>query len=159
MPPRWNAWIRRLKREVSQGVLGYLRIQLSLVALTTGLTIVFLNLVGIPFAVVLGMVAGLLDLMPGVGPSGVYIPLVIVEAVGGRYDRAIACAAGGLILFLVRQVWEPQLLRSQLGVHPLATIFALYIGFRLLGVVGLLLGPLSAVVAQALLQTVRLERK
>jgi sporulation integral membrane protein YtvI len=159
LPPRWNAWIRRLKREVSQGVLGYLRIQLSLVALTTGLTIVFLNLVGIPFAVVLGMVAGLLDLMPGVGPSGVYIPLVIVEAVGGRYDRAIACAAGGLILFLVRQVWEPQLLRSQLGVHPLATIFALYIGFRLLGVVGLLLGPLSAVVAQALLQTVRLERK
>ena len=127
-------------------------------ALTTGLTIVFLNLVGIPFAVVLGMVAGLLDLMPGVGPSGGYIPLVIVEAVGGRYDRAIACAAGGLILFLVRQVWEPQLLRSQLGVHP-TTIFALYIGFRLLGVVGLLLGPLSAVVAQALLQTVRLERK
>lgn len=158
LPPRWNLWMRRLKREVSSGVLAYLRIQLTLVAVSASLTMVFLSLAGIRFAVVLGLLAGLLDLMPGVGPSGVYIPLVVVQAVGGRYDLAVACAAAGLILFLIRQVWEPQLIRSHLGVHPLATIFALYVGFRLLGVVGLVLGPLSAVVAQALYQTIRLER-
>ncbi|MGI6147980.1 MAG: AI-2E family transporter [Firmicutes bacterium] len=159
LPASWNTWMRRFKREISFGVLGYIRIQLALVALSACLTIAFLSLAQIRFAVVLGLLAGLLDLMPGVGPSGVYIPLVIGQVLRGRYEVAAACAAAGLVLFIIRQLWEPQLVRSRLGVHPLATISALYICFRLLGVVGLFLGPLFAIIAQALYQTIRLERK
>lgn len=159
LPRQWNHWVRQLKREISHGILGYLRVQLTLLTITTCLTIIFLHIVGIQFAVVLGLTAGLLDLLPGVGPSGVYVPLVLVQVVLGRYDLAFACGAAGVILFLIRQVWEPHLVRSHLGVHPLATLAALYIGFRLLGLVGLFLGPLFAIVAKALYQTALTERK
>jgi len=159
LPAGWNRRFRQLKRGVLQSVLAYLRIQLMLVGISTGFTIAVLSLMGIRFAVALGLTAGLLDLMPGVGPGGVYIPIVVVQLVQGRYDLAAAAAVAGLILFLARQLCEPHLIRSTLGLHPLATIAALYIGYRLLGVVGLFLGPLAAVTAQALYRTVNLERK
>lgn len=159
LPKQWDIWVRRLTREVTHGVLAYLRVQLILVTLSAGLTIVFLHLIGIRYAVALGLLTGLLDFLPGVGPSGVYIPLVIGQGIRGRYDLAAACAAAGLILFVIRQVWEPQLVRSQIGVHPLAATAAIYIGFRLFGIAGLILGPLFAILAKALYRTALTERK
>jgi len=159
LPKQWDAWVRKLTREVSDGVLAYLRVQLMLVALSAAITIVFLRAAGIRYAVALGLLTGILDLLPGVGPSGVYIPLVLGQVLQRRYDLAAACAATGLIIFVIRQVWEPQLVRSQLGVHPLVAIAAIYSGFRLFGIAGLLLGPLFAILAKALYRTALIERK
>ena len=120
--------MRRFKREISFGVLGYIRIQLALVALSACLTIAFLSLAQIRFAVVLGLLAGLLDLMPGVGPSGVYIPLVIGQVLRGRYEVAAA------VLRLIGVV-SSAVMGTAVGAVPpwgiLATISALYICFRL----------------------------
>ena len=53
-----------------------------------------------------------------------------------------------LIISLVRQFLEPRIVSGQLGIHPLYTLIAMYVGFKFSGVLGLLIGPIVLIVIQ-----------
>ena len=55
------------------------------------------------------------------------------------------------IALLTRQLCEPKIIGKELGIHPLATIFALYTGMKLFGVFGLILGPLAAIFIKSII--------
>ena len=61
----------------------------------------------------------------------------------------LACLYAGAII--IRQILEPRLVGRQLGLYPLATMISIYIGYRLLGFAGLLIGPVLLHLAKAVL--------
>ena len=93
----------------------------------------------------------LVDAFPILGTGTVLVPWSLFSFLQGDYVLAF----GLLILYgttaLTRSVLEPRLLGRQLGLDPLITLMALYAGYRLWGIGGMLLAPILAVAATQLL--------
>lgn len=109
-----------------------------LVILITGLiSSVGYMLLGIPYALLLGLVTAFLDLLPILGVSAAYVPLGVYYFAHGN----IVVPAGLIILWVIvavgRNVWEPRIVASTLDMSPIVTIMAIFIGLKLNGVPGM----------------------
>ncbi len=145
-PPRSQAYVESVIGEVGKGFGGYVRgtlISMVLIGLFTGLG---LALLGVPYAVLLGVLAGLTELLPYLGPwiSGSVAVLVSLIAVDPL--KAIEV----VVLFLLIQQIEgnavqPLVMSRSVHVDPLLVIVSVLIGISLLGVVGAILAvPIAA---------------
>lgn len=125
---------------------GYIRGQ-SLDALMVGLLVsVALLIAGVPYAVVIGILTGLGNLVPYVGPVVGFGSLIIVCLAEGSIHHLLI---GGIILaavmFIDGNIINPRMLSSNVEVHPVLVIVALLAGGRVGGVVGMLVAvPVAA---------------
>lgn len=125
---------------------GIVRAQLLLALGTFATALAGLVLIGAPYAVLAALGAALLDFLPIVGPGALFVPWMIGEFLGGRVGAALALGAVFGTVGLVRWLWTPRLLGAVVGLHPFVALAAMYVGSRLLGLAGLLVGPLGVTV-------------
>jgi predicted PurR-regulated permease PerM len=101
-------------------------------------------LVGLPNPIVWGSATAVASIFPLVGSALVWGPGVIVLVVGHRYGAAIALGLiGGLITSNIDNVIRPLVYSRVSGVHPMATLVGAFAGVGLMGLPGLLIGPLA----------------
>lgn len=150
LPPRYRRQALTVQSEVIMSVLRFVRAQVLLVLLTMGLNIAGLMVLRVQYAVVIGLIAGILDILPVVGPSLIFLPW----AVWAVYSGDVWLAVGLLVLYggisVVRQAATVRLVGHGIGMHPLTALMSLYLGLRLFGPGGLVLGPLVAIFLKAL---------
>ncbi len=138
-----------VRSEIMSSLGRLLRAQFILVFVTTVLTMAGLAILGSPYAILLGIVAGLLDFLPYLGPSAIFLPWIAYNLLFGHPAFGVQLLVLLLVLGLVRQLIEARIIGGQLGIHPLAILLALYVGVELFGAWGFVLGPVSAVVLKA----------
>jgi len=118
---------------------GWARGQFILMVTVGITTYIGLLILGVPFAVPLALIAGILEIIPNIGPFLSAVPAVIV-GFGISPLTGIATAA---LYFLIQQienyVFVPKVMEKSAGVNPIMTLLALVIGFRVAGVVGAVL--------------------
>lgn len=118
---------------------GWARAQLTLMLIIGVTSYIGLRLIGIPFALPLAILAGILEIVPYIGPIVAAVPAVLI-GFGLSPLQGIAVAA---LAFLVQQLenyfFVPKIMQRSTGVSPIVTLFALAIGFRLAGIVGVLI--------------------
>ncbi|MGI6361939.1 MAG: AI-2E family transporter [Bacillota bacterium] len=129
---------------------GYARAQLILISISTTLCIVFYLLMGVKGALALGVITGVLDILPMLGPGTLIIPWAIYSLLVDNHLLGISLIIFYIILLAVRNILEPKLVGDRLGLHPLAVLAAVLVGFQLLGVWGLIAGPLALAIALAI---------
>ena len=149
-PPLLRKRLPNLKSEVLRGLFGFIKAQAILMVVTMMSTTLGLVLVGSHYAVLAGILAGLMDLVPYLGPTGVLLPWAVLLFVVGNVAGGIKLLAILAGVALVRQSIEPRLMGGNMGLHPLTALFALYLGIQLFGPVGFIIGPISAVVLKAM---------
>ena len=129
---------------ISVGV-KYIRSYALLSFLTFSLTLIGLVLLGVDHAVVIALLAAAFDVLPVIGVGTLFVPWGITELFLGRTFVGVSL----LILFaavaLVRQIIEPRVVGKSLNIHPILTLFFIYVGYAVFGLVGLLLLPIFAV--------------
>jgi len=140
-------WLSKIDATLGSWIRGQLLIAFLVGVLTT----VGLSLIGLEFAVLLGVLAGLLDIIPYFGPIIGGVPPVVV---GLLVSPAIGLKALAVIV-VVQQIESnlitPQILGHSVGLHPLFVIFALLLGGELAGFVGLVLAvPAAAIIKTTL---------
>lgn len=144
LPQRLREEGARAGRELARGFGGVIRAQF-LLSLTTGiLAIAGLSAVRVRYAWLLGLGAGALDLVPMVGPMGVFLPTAAYLALTGDPGKAVGVLVVAGVALVVRQLLEPRFLSAGTGLHPLAMLVAVYAGYRLFGPFGLVMGPIAA---------------
>ena len=79
-----------------------------------------------------------------------FVPWIIYAAMSGDVPFAIGLGVLYVVVLVQRQIMEPKILSSSIGLDPLATLIALFVGFKLLGFLGLIAGPVLLVVIRAL---------
>jgi sporulation integral membrane protein YtvI len=98
----------------------------------------------------IALLIAILDVLPVVGSGAILIPWGIVCCLTGRP----ICGVGLLILYaiimIIRQIIEPRIVGSQIGLHPLVTVASLYLGLKFMGGLGLIMGPLYVIVCKKL---------
>lgn len=106
-------------------------------------------LMGIKRAALIAFLIGLVDLLPVVGLGVVLIPWSIISFISGSPWVGIILISSYIVLTLVRNFLEPKLLGKHVGLHPLVTLLALYIGLKLFGVIGVFVVPLVAIMIKS----------
>ena len=148
----WAPWqqLQPALQNVRTALGGWLKAQLKLCAVTWVIVSAGLLLLRIRGSI--GFAAGiaLVDAVPILGTGTILVPWAAVCLLQGESLRAIGllCTYGAALM--TRTVLEPKLMGSQLGLDPLTTLAALYIGYRFWGFTGLLLTPILASAAKSL---------
>lgn len=151
-PPDWRLLLFQIKTEMTETVSKFIRAECALVSLTCILTVVIFKALGIPGALAYGLLAGMLDFLPVVGPGLIYLPLAAIYGAFGGYMVAGGIIGGYLAVILVRQVAEFRLVGGNLNVHPLWTLFTIYLGMKLFGMAGIFFGPVIVITLRAFYQ-------
>ena len=102
-------------------------------------------LLGEEYAFLIALIAAVIDSLPIVGMGLVLFPLAIYGFMLGDVGYGIGVCALYLILTVSRQILEPRLLGAGMGIHPLVMLVAMYCGFQIIGVGGMLIAPFCAV--------------
>ena len=139
-------WLSEFAADANKVFSGYIRGQ-SLDALLVGaMASIFLYIGGIPYAVVIGILTGLGNLVPYVGPIVGFGSLIIIcLAEKSVMHLLIGAVILALIMFIDGNVINPRMLSSNVEVHPVLVIVALLAGGKVGGVVGMLIAvPVAA---------------
>lgn len=128
-------------------VLGWLKAQLKLMTVTFAIVAAGFGLLGIRYWFLWAPLVALVDALPILGSGTVLVPWSLVSFLQGDPARAFALLGVYAAAALTRSVLEPRLVGRQLGLDPLVTLMALYIGYRLFGFLGLILAPMLAMAA------------
>ncbi len=133
------------------GVWPYVRSYLILMLLTFFIMTVGLVMIGSEYALLLAVIIALVDPLPIVGVGTVLIPWSLFHLFFGNTGFGIGLLVLYVIHEIFRQVAEPRILGKSMGIHPLLTLVLLYVGYSLLGLLGLLLLPVLTVGLQVFL--------
>lgn len=139
--------LKRLKTALG----GWLKAQLKLSSVTFMLALAGFLLLRIPHGPLWAVLVAMVDAFPVLGTGTVLVPWSILSFLQGDHFLAFGLLGLYAAAALTRSVLEPRLLGKQLGLDPLVTLMALYAGFQLWGIGGMILAPLLAVAATQLI--------
>ena len=138
-------------RDLIKTLGGYLKAEASLVLVSFIISLVglyileFMNF-NISYPLLIALFIGFIDALPILGSGSVMIPWAIISALNGDISLGIAIIVLLIIMSVVRQILEPKLVSKNIGVHPIFTLIAMYTGFKVIGVIGLLIGPIILII-------------
>ena len=99
------------------------------------------------FAIVVAILIAFLDMLPFFGTGTALIPWAVFQLFSGDVRLAVGLVILYLVTQLVRRIIEPKLVGDSIGVNPLLTLIFMYIGYRISGVLGMILAvPIGAIV-------------
>lgn len=134
------------KKELKASVWGYIKTQFILMGFTFSITIVGMLIMRSPYPILLSILIAVIDALPFFGSGFILWPGAVIHLLSGNTFLAI----GYLILYgiiqIMRQILQPKILGTQIGLHPLLTLFSMFFGLKCVGVWGLILGPVLAVI-------------
>lgn len=159
LPENWVKSIYKHVKRIASSLGGYLKAQLILVLISFFVSLVGLvtfSFVGLnvkyPLLAAIGI--GFVDALPILGSGAVMIPWAIIESCKGDIRLGIAILVLWIIMTVARQICEPRIVGKQIGIHPIFTLIAMYTGFKLCGVIGLLVGPIILIVLKEIFENV-----
>lgn len=144
LPKQWRAHAGAALARIKDTLGSWGLAQLKLMGISFGLLTLGLWLLRVDFALLIGLGIALLDALPVLGSGVVLVPWAVVSFL--QQDPRMGF--GLLLLYavqaLTRAFLEPRILGKQMGLHPLLTLISFYLGYRLMGPLGMLLFPLGA---------------
>ncbi len=151
LPKEHVAWVNTLLDKAQRQVARWVVAQLLLGIIVGSVVGVGLWMLGIPYALVLGLIAGILEIIPAIGPVLAAVPGVIIGATQGW---ALGLATLGLywvVQQLENHILVPNIMRRAIGLNPLVTLIAVLLGARLIGIAGVILAVPAATILSVFL--------
>ena len=150
-------WIKKqmsqTKKGLSQAMGGYFRAQYILMLVVGIISIGGLLILRSPYALLLGLLLAVMDFLPILGTGAIFLPWALVSLIMGNYSQAIGLAVIYGVITITRQVLQPKILGDQMGTHPLASLMSIFIGFRIFGLLGLVIGPSLLMIATSIYES------
>ena len=129
---------------------AYLRTQGIIMLITATLCTLGLVLIRNPYALLLGLGIALLDALPVLGSGMILLPWSIVLLFQKNYISGAILLTVFVLCVILREFLEPKLLGKGIGIRPLYTLISMYLGIRIFGVAGFILGPIGLVIIKSL---------
>lgn len=152
LPDEWRHKVNAAKADVMVAAVGFVKAELSLITLTLLLSIIGLNLIGAGYTFVAGVIIAVLDIVPVLGPGLLFIPWAAVNFILGNWGFGIGLVVVYAITSAVRQFLQAKVLGDRIGLHPLATLLAIYLGLKIFGAAGIVFGPATVIILKALVR-------
>lgn len=131
--------------DLQKALFGYMRAQLILISITALFVIIGLLILRVDYAITIGLLIGLVDLLPYLGTGAAMVPWIIFCFIQDNYYLGIGLSILYGIILVARQILEPKILATSIGLEALPTLIAMYIGLKLFGFLGLIIGPVTLI--------------
>ncbi len=118
---------------------GYLKAQLKIEVWMYFLLLIGLGILRVNYFAVIALVIAFLDFLPFLGTGTVLIPWAVIRILTAEYKPAIGLLVIWCVGQLARQLIQPKIVGDSIGVPPLPTLFLLYIGYKVSGVIGMII--------------------
>ena len=125
---------------------GYIKSQLILSAGVFLILSVGFFIMGQPYSLLLAFGLAVLDFIPIIGAGTVMVPWAVIDMVLAQYGEAAALMAVWGVIVLFRRFAEPKILGDQTGLSPILSLVGIYVGMKVGGVLGMVMGPLLLLV-------------
>lgn len=135
----WRLGVSSLKKMIKAYVII---ICVTAFELTVGLYVLkFIGVFENPYIVIIAFIIALIDIIPVLGTGTVLIPWSVISFITGNIGMGIGLLVIYAIVFVIRQIIEPKLVAGQVGLPPIVTIIAMYVGSKTLGILGFFILP------------------
>ncbi len=153
IPQGWKEKVVPALKKTRQCLGKWLAAQARLCGITFAILCLGLLLLRISYAPVWAIIIAFVDALPVLGSGTVLLPWALICFLQGSSTQAVGLLAIYILATTARSVLEPKLLGKQLGLDPLLTLVAMYAGFRIWGVMGMVFAPMLAVVSSELVKS------
>lgn len=155
MPQKWVKRIGKHVREITASLGGYLKAEITLVFVSFIISVVGLYIfkimgMNIKYPLLIALAIGFVDALPILGSGTVMVPWAVVSALNGDIKLGISIVVLWIIMSIVRQFLEPKIVSGKIGIHPIFTLIAMYTGFKIIGIMGMLVGPIVLIIFKSI---------
>lgn len=145
LPEKARCFLVKLKRRLTDTGISYLKSCLVLMFITYVELLIGFLMLDIQYAFTLALIIAAVDMLPILGVGTALIPWSLWAWFSGDTYTAVGLLIINVTVTVVRRFIEPRVISSGIGLSPLTTLFAMYVGFRLFGFTGLFFSPLVAI--------------
>ena len=144
--------IAEVLQNLRNAVFGFIRAQFILSFLTFLLAFIGLLVLGVRYALAISLFIVVVDILPVLGTGSVLVPWAIYSAFMGNTKLAVGLFVLFIIITAFRRTVEPKILGEQIGIGALPTLISMYVGYELVGAIGLILGPVVVIIYKAMVK-------
>lgn len=133
-----------------KSVFGFLRAQLLLSVITYVISFIGLLIIGTGYPLAIALLIVVVDILPILGTGSVLVPWALYQLAIGDAFTGIGLLLLFIVITVVRRIVEPKILGDAVGIGALSALISLYVGYELVGLVGVFLGPIVVIVFMAM---------
>jgi sporulation integral membrane protein YtvI len=138
--------------QLSKAGVGFIKAQFLLSLITFFIALAGLLLLKVDYAVVMALIIVIVDILPILGTGSVLVPWGIISIANGNSGLGIGLIVLFVIITVVRRIIEPKVFSTNLGISPLSALISVYLGFQLLGFIGLFIGPALVILVETMVK-------
>lgn len=151
LPETWMKKLTKHLKGIIKALGEYLRAEATLIFISfiislIGFTIYSMIGLNMPFPLLAALGIAFVDALPILGSGTIMVPWSILSALNGDIVLGVAIIGLWAIMSIVRQFLEPKLVGKHIGIHPAFTLIAMYTGYKLWNVTGLIIGPILLII-------------
>ncbi len=142
LPPRARKMVLDTRLIIIDTIIKYFRAAITLMTITCVEFAIGLLVLGQKNAIPIAVGIAIFDALPFFGTGAIVIPWVLVELVQGNYTFAVSLGILYGVVSVVRSLIEPKIVGDKLGLNPIVSLVAIYLGFKIFGVLGMIFMPI-----------------
>lgn len=132
-------------KRLSNVLFGFFKAQFLVSTIIFIVSFISLLIIAPDVAVVMSLIIWAIDFIPIIGSIAILAPWALYVFLIGNTAFAIKLSILAIILLAIRRIIEPKLMGQHIGLSPLATLIAMFLGLKLLGILGFIIGPLLVI--------------
>ncbi|MFN7250976.1 MAG: sporulation integral membrane protein YtvI [Anaerobacillus sp.] len=137
--------VQFMTSRLSYVIFGFIKAQFLVSIIIFIVSLIGLLLIVPEVALLMAFIIWIIDFIPLIGSIAILAPWAIYHLIAGDMTLATKLFILAAILLVIRRTVEPKVMGHQIGLSPLATLIAMYIGLKLIGVLGFIVGPLIVI--------------
>jgi sporulation integral membrane protein YtvI len=153
LPEKYQKWSMKIKDFFFKTIARFIRAYLILMLITFLELCICLSILGVPHAIMISAMISLVDILPVLGTGSVVLPWAAVEIIMGNVHLGVLLILMYLFIFIIRNILEPKIVGYHIGLYPLCTLIAMFIGYNAFGAVGLFLLPIAIIIIKHMQDT------
>lgn len=155
-PKSWISSAGKVIKEIFLSIGGYLKVYTKIIIITFFEVFIAFKFIfnwfglNVKYPLAFAIIVAVVDILPILGVGTILIPWSLWLFITGEIGFGFLVILTYIAITVIRNFIEPKLVSKQFGIHPLITLMAMYAGFRTVGVVGLLLGPIMLMILRCI---------
>ena len=141
VPNKAREQIKTVGGEIKKYLGGYVKAQLIIMSISFVIVLIGLSILRVKYSMLIALGVAVFDALPFFGSGAVLIPWSLISFISADIKMGIGMLIIYLSVIFIRQLVEPKIVSSNIGINPLLTLVAMYVGYRVFSLGGMILGP------------------
>ncbi len=143
-------FISLIKNQFLSTTWKYIKAYAVIILITFSELLIAFSILGVNYPYLVAIITALVDILPIIGTGTILVPWGIFQIISGNIFTGIGLLVTYVIVTIIRQIIEPKIVGSYIGMYPLITLIMMYAGLKAFGILGLFAFPIISIIVKNL---------